>query len=824
MGKSMIADFLWKPLICLALAGLTLLVYSPCFHHPFIDYDDRDYVVLNPHVHAGLTVDGVGWAFTSFACGNWHPLTWLSLELDASLCGGVKPGCFHLTNLLLHTANTVLLFLVLSWLAGFLCRSAAVAALFALHPLHVESVAWVAERKDVLSTLFWMLTLAAYAWYIRRPGLGRYLLVLLPFGLGLLAKPMLVTLPFVLLLLDYWPLRRFDSPRPRGNLQLAILEKVPLLALALTSCLVTILAQLHGNAVASFERYSLTARLANALLAYVGYLARMAWPMHLAVYYPHPAATVSLARALAAGGLLAVLTLLVLGPGRRWPYLAVGWFWYLGTLVPVIGLVQVGGQALADRYTYVPLIGLFLGLTWGLADLFAARGWPRFYLVGGTALILGACAALTWIQVGYWQSDLRLWEHAVAVTDNNVLAHVNLGHYYLRERRPLAARKEFEEAVRIDPNVIEARVNLGAALADLGLSEQALAEYRRALAVEPNYSLTHDHLGNLFWHLGRLQEALSEYGRALDIEPRRAWTYINLGAVLGDLGRSEESLAAYRRAVSLAPGEPWAHEHLGMAFVERGQFNEAILQLRQAVALAPETPQPHAGLGWALQQTGRLSEAADAYREALALGDKQAETFLQGCEQLRDLRPRLAGLVAGKERPADNAERLAFAELCRQPWEQRYALSARLYREAFALDPKLANDRSAQNRFKAAAASAAAGCRLGHDAAGLDSKERSRLRGQALDWLREELAVWGQQAGLASPQARASTRRALRAWRYDSCLTGVREGAAPAKLTEAERLAWQKLWQEVSLVLSRASAPPGGLAPLAPISGERDRR
>jgi hypothetical protein len=506
-------------LLCV-LALLTLVVYWSCLDHSFVNYDDPDYVTQNPHVQAGLTLRGVRWACTSRDCANWHPLTWLSLELDATLFGGQNARGFHCINVLLHTVNTVMLFWVLSAMTGAVWRSAVVAALFALHPLHVESVAWVAERKDVLSTLFWMLTLAAYLAYVRRPRVGRYLLVMLTLGSELMAKPMLVTLPFVLLLLDYWPLRRSDSVRQ------LVLEKVPLFALVLASCALTFLVQRRSQAVASLERFPLDVRVGNALLAYATYLGKTFWPLHLAVFYPHPGATISIVSVLAAASLLLVITVLVLGPGRHWPYLAVGWLWYLGTLVPVIGLVQVGNQAMADRYTYVPLIGVFLALTWGASDL--ARAWhmPRFVLAAGTVAVLAACVILTRTQEAYWKDDLSLYPHTIAVTQRNVLAHYNLGKALKDLGRPAEAETEYRTAIELAPTDAKIHNNLGNVLTDLGRREEALTEFRQAIALDFETALPHLNLGRALLEEGRFAEALASLQRGHELGSRDPhWPY-----------------------------------------------------------------------------------------------------------------------------------------------------------------------------------------------------------------------------------------------------------------------------------------------------------
>jgi Flp pilus assembly protein TadD len=662
-----------------------------------------------------------------------------------------------------------------------------------------------------------MLTLAAYLNYVRRPGVGRYLLVMLALGLGLLAKPMLVTLPCVLLLLDYWPLRRWrlgpapanDSPSlfppPSVSFGHLVIEKLPLFALVLASCVVTFLAQQRSNAVAPFEAFPLTARIGNALLAYVAYLGKMLWPMHLAIYYPHPGPTVSGVEVLGAGLLLVAVTVLVLGPGRRWPYLAVGWLWYLGTLVPVIGLVQVGGQAMADRYTYVPLIGLFLLLTWGTADLAAARRLPHPYPIAAAAVLLCACVVLTWLQVGYWQSTLTLWEHAVRVTEKNVLAHINLGVCYYERGMISDARREYEKAIAVAPEIVEPHINLGNLFAEVGLPDRAVAEYHKAIDLGPGLASPHFALGNLLAQTGRWEEAKAEYQKAIDLDPNNPGPHNNLGKLLWDLGRLEEAEAQYRKAIDLGPEDPGPHINLGIALALLNRYDEAIAEYRRAIALDPGQASFHNSLGWALQEKGELEEALAEYHKALELGDKQAQSRLQACERMRSLRPRLPALIAGRDQPADNAERLALADLCRQPGERRYALAARLYADAFRTDPGLADDQRTANRFHAAVAAAAAGCGQGPDADRLDEHEKARLRRQALNWLQADLAVLSRQAQTRLAPARAAVQQVLRMWQRDARLTGVRDPAALAKRPEEEREEWRKLWREVEMVLARAN-------------------
>lgn len=785
-----------------ALALLPMLVYCPTFHYPFVNYDDPSYVFKNPHVQSGLTADSVRWAFTTFECGNWHPLTWLSLQLDAELFGGQNAGAFHRTNVLLHTANTLLLFLILSRLTAEVGRSAMVAGLFELHPQHVESVAWVTERKDVLSTFFWFGTMAAYLFYLKRPSVRRYLPLLLALGLGLLAKPMLVTLPFVLLLLDYWPLRRW----PLLSVRFVLLEKAPLFLLIIASCVVTFQAQLFGKAVAPFEGFSLTTRLGNALLSYTNYLGKMLWPAHLAVYYPHPGANLPVTATVLAGILLAAITFLVLAPGRGWPYLAVGWLWYLGTLVPVIGLVQVGGQAMADRYSYVPSIGLFLMVSWGAADLATALHLPRSYLVATAVLVLSVCAALTWNQVGCWKSTRHLWQRAVAATENNMLAHMNLGVCYMDENRILDAKREYEKAVAIEPRFSELHANLGNAYGDLGLWEQAAAEYRTAIALNPLIAPPYFNLGNALTHLGQREEAMAEYRRAINLDPSDARSHINLGIQLDYLGRLEEAESELRTAIELDPTNAQVHSNLGILLVELDRQEEALAEFRRAVALDPNDSRFHNQLAGIFQEEGQLDEAAAEYLKALELGDTQVSPRLQACGRLRALQPRLAGLIAGQDQPADNTERLAFAELYLQRRQSRFALAARLYSEAFRDDPRLADDKRSIHRFHAAAAAAAAGC--GQDAAQLDEPEKTRLRSQALEWLQDELDFWTRLAQSDRPEIRAAAGRTLRMWLRDARFVGVRDPAALAQRPKVERQAWRKLWDEVEALLGQTNSPP----------------
>jgi Flp pilus assembly protein TadD len=589
-------------LICLLLAALTVGSFYRVLGNGFFNaLDDDLYVTQNPMVEAGLTAGGVRWAFTTFHANNWHPLTWLSLQLDAQLFGAQAWG-FHLTNLVLHVVNVVLLFGILARITGATWRSAMVAALFAIHPLHVESVAWIAERKDVLSTMFGFLTIGAYAWYAGRPALGRYLVVALLYALGLMAKPMLVTLPFVLLLLDYWPLRRWQPaglqstsrPAPTALPRYApaapvrlVLEKVPLLVLAAGCATATIQAQQW--VVQSLTRYPIEVRLMNTLVAYADYVAQMFWPINLAFYYPHPASSLAAWQPVAAGLLLVAVTLIALREAGSRPYLAVGWFWFLGMLVPVIGLVQVGGQAMADRYTYVPLIGLFLALVWLSADWCASHHTPRAALATGAAVILLACAVLTWIQVGFWQSSNGMLEHTIAVTQDNYRAHINLGSNLIGEGKIREAKQHLNTAIGIKPDEPLAHLVLGMAYYRENRLEEAISCFRKALELKPDLPDAYDNLGKALLRQGKTDYAVKEFKKALELAPEHAEAELNLGAALYRLGRLDEAIPHLEAAHRLLPGRVEPLVNLGMALFTRGQPNRATDCFAAAARMEPAT-------------------------------------------------------------------------------------------------------------------------------------------------------------------------------------------------------------------------------------------
>lgn len=601
-------------IVYLSLIFITLVVFHQLPSHDFINLDDNLMVYENPRVLAGLTTDGLIWAFKTTHAANWHPLTWLSHMVDCELFG-LRPGLHHLTSLLFHLVNSVLLLLVLRKITGALWQSAFVAALFALHPLHVESVAWVAERKDVLSCFFWLVTIWAYARYVERPGLGRYLTVLLSFALGLMAKPMVVTLPFVLLLLDYWPLGRMqlyavspdsDLDVPKSSLVRLIWEKIPLFVLTAGTIVATLVAQEKFGALKSLETFPLTTRIANALVSYIGYIVKMTLPQNLAVYYPHPA-TIPLWQVAGAGLLLISLSLMMVRARRNRPYLTVGWLWYLGTLVPVIGLIQVGSQAMADRYTYISLVGLFLMIAWGVPSLL--QGWPHrgVSLVIATTILLSILAVSTWAQISHWKNSVALFQHAVNVTADNHFAHNNLGVALASQGRLDAAIYHYSESLRIKADQGEVYNNLGIALAAQGNIDRARSHYYKALKIDPNNAKTYNNLGNLLANQGKTEEAINYYSEALKLEPDYIGAHYNLGTALAEKGRIEEAIKHVTEALRLMPYWAGAHNNLGVLLERRGRLDEAIRHYSEALRLDPDYAKARKNLERALRLTEKAA-------------------------------------------------------------------------------------------------------------------------------------------------------------------------------------------------------------------------
>ena len=549
---------------------LTTAAYWPVRHHPFINFDDPQYVAENAPVLDGLTQAGVAWAFSTGHAGNWHPLTWLSHMLDVELFG-VDPGAHHTVSLVLHVLTTLVLFWILWRTTAAPGRSAFVAAIFALHPLHVESVAWIAERKDVLSALFFMLTIAAYVSYARRPSVARYAIVVICFALGLMAKPMLVTLPFVLLLLDVWPLQRTKQ---------SMFEKIPLFALAIASSIVTFLVQQQAGAVRTFDALPFTTRLANAVVAYVAYLWKAIWPTGLAPIYPYPASQ-SILVVLGAAAFLAAITWAAWRWRRDRPYLLVGWLWYLGMLVPVIGLIQVGSQPIADRYTYLPLVGLSIAVAWGLPRRSAAGA--KAGAIAAAGVVIALAIGTRW-QVSHWRTSIALWEHAVDAVPGNYRAHVNLGH----------------------------------ALESVGKIDEAIAHDREALRIKPDYAEAHNNLGGALLERRRPAEAVIHLLKAVQLSPRYVTAHNNLGLALAATQQPDEAIAHFKQAVQLNPLFAPAHGNLGVALAQQGRFDEAVTAFREALRLQPDVVQARQNLARSLHERGRALAALGRHDEALA--------------------------------------------------------------------------------------------------------------------------------------------------------------------------------------------------------------
>jgi Flp pilus assembly protein TadD len=621
--------------ISLLLALAILLVYVQVGSHEFLFYDDNMYVTENPPVQGGLSWNGFVWAFTAMHAGNWHPLTWLSHMLDVQMFG-LNPGGHHLVNVLLHVTNTALLFLVLMRMTGALWQSAFVAALFAFHPLHVESVAWVAERKDILSAFFGLLTLRAYVHYAEQTGVQRYVLTALMLALGLLSKPMLVTLPFLFLLLDFWPLLRIGGrfqpvhegtpDRPQTTVSRLLVEKVPMLALCAASSVVTVIAQKRSGAVADLS-LDIGSRLANAVVGYVQYIGKTFWPLSLSVFYPHPGAALPVRQIAGACLVLVLLTAVVLLLLRRSPWLAVGWFWFLGTLVPVIGLVQVGAQSIADRYTYIPLIGIFIMIAWEAPVLLGSWRLRQQTVVTASTVVIVTLAALTWVQIGYWKTHESLFRHALSVTTDNCLAHNSLADYLIRKDDLDGAEFHLQETLRLCPENEAAWYNLGVWQRKRGELPEAVNSLSEALRLKPDYANAWSNLGAVYLALGRLPEANGALKKASRLMPNDAAIWFNLGAFYGKTGRSGQAVEAYREAVRLKPDYAAAWNNLGIAYQSSGLLAEAATVFQQAAQLRADDYAAWYNLGIIYIKTGQLENAAGALNKAVQIRPDHAASW-----------------------------------------------------------------------------------------------------------------------------------------------------------------------------------------------------
>ncbi len=636
-----------------ALFLAIVAAYAQVHDFQFVNYDDNDYVTENLHVRDGLTASGAAWAFESTQYANWFPLTWLSHMLDVELYG-LDSGRHHLTSVAIHAISTLLLFALLRKITGDRWPSAFVAFIFGLHPLHVESVAWIAERKDVLCGLFYILALWAYVLYVERPGALRYAITIVLFACGIMAKPMIVTFPFVALLLDFWPLRRFSKK--------TVIEKIPLFALSAASAAIAYIVQQKGGAVNTLTEIPLTLRIENAAIAYVTYIFQFFWPTRLAAFYPFPPVMPAWEWIAAFFALVAV-TIAAL----RSALFAVGWLWYLITLVPVIGLVKIGLQSHADRYTYIPLVGLSIAIAWGALALVSRYKWLRI------PIAIWACAlcAVTFVQASTWRNSMTLFEHAIAVTDGNYIAHNNLG-VALRKagRRPdalvhfqeaLRLRPEYSDAqtnvgeallvagrlndalphitaaLRINPHLAEAHVNLGSIRNKQGRPDLAEVEYRTALDLKPSSAEANDGLAVVLYETNRPEEALPHALAAIALDPADADSHYNLGRLYGITGRVDQAIEQFREAVRLEPANAEAHFNLGTAYAQKDQMNDAIAEFRAAVRSKPDYVSAHFNLGSALARQERYEEALPEFIEALRLNPNLpgAREAIDYCRSLR---------------------------------------------------------------------------------------------------------------------------------------------------------------------------------------------
>jgi protein O-mannosyl-transferase len=598
--------------ICLSLAVLTWLVFGQTLWHDFINYDDPRYVYENTKITGGLSISGIAWAFTHIHSLNWHPLTTISHMLDSQLYG-LKAGWHHFTNVFLHILAAMLLFLAVQQMTGAVWRSAFVTAVFAIHPLRVESVAWIAERKDVLSGVFFMLTLLAYTYYARLPGVRGYLLVVFLFACGLMSKPMLVTLPFVLLLLDYWPLDRI-----KGQLWNRLAEKIPLIALSAVSSVITFLVQ--KGAVGRTEELPILERINNAIVSYVLYVWQMLWPVNLAVFYPHPENRLPLWEIVSCFLLLICITVTAIALRKQRPYLLTGWLWYLGMLVPVIGLVQVGWQGRADRYTYLPQIGLYIAATWAVTDLTALYRYQRAILSTAAILIIGALSLRAWAQTSYWRNSETLFRHALAVTINNDVAENNLGIVFLGQGKVDEAISLLQSATDLRPDNSPAHENLAKALLQKGRVTDALIHYRKLLELQPDNIEVHNLVGTVLVQQGEIKDGVEEWQKVLAIQPDNGNAMSNLAWVFAtspdqSLRDGPKAVELAEQALRLSGGRiPILFRTLAAAYAESGRFSEAIQTAQQGSELANSQGNP--GLATELKGNIALYQERQPLRDA----------------------------------------------------------------------------------------------------------------------------------------------------------------------------------------------------------------
>jgi protein O-mannosyl-transferase len=604
--------------MCVCLFVVTWTVFGQTLRYDFVNYDDPSYVYQNTRITSGINLANVAWAFTHIHSENWHPLTTITHMLDCQL-HGLNAGWHHFTNVLLHAIAVVLLFVALQQMTGALWRSAFVSAVFAVHPLHVESVAWIAERKDVLSAVFFMLALIAYLRYTRQPSIGRYLTVVLVVALGLMSKPMLVTLPFVLLLLDYWPLGRFEGHRSNtgGQVLQLIVEKIPLIALSAVSSIVTFLAQ--RGAIGWTEQLPVSERINNAFVAYVVYIRQMFWPIGLAVFYPHPENRLPVWEVSLALIVLAAITVAAFVFRKRAPYFVTGWLWYLGMLVPVIGLLQVGWQGHADRYTYLPQIGLYIAVTWAVTDLTRSWHFQRVALGGAAVLIVGALSCCAWLQTSYWRDSETLFTHALAVTSNNDVALNNLGIIFLDKGQLDDAISRLQAALDLRPENAPAHDNLAKALLKKGQVAEAMVHYRKFLELDPANVEARNTLGTALIQQGHVREAIDQWQEALAIQPENGNAASNLAWVFAtcpedSIRDGTRAAELGERALRISAGKiAMIYKVLAAAYAENGRFADAVETAQRGAELA--TSQGNPGLAAELESNIALYQSGRPLRD-----------------------------------------------------------------------------------------------------------------------------------------------------------------------------------------------------------------
>jgi protein O-mannosyl-transferase len=652
-------------IIYIFLSAITVAAFWGVQRYEFVNLDDPQYISGNQNIQRGFSAETIKWAFTSTEAANWHPLTWLSHAFDCSLFG-LNPGAHHSVSLLIHLINVLLLYAILRKSTGAVWQSAFVACLFAIHPLRIESVAWVSERKDVLSATFWMLAIIAYIQYCRRPGACRYGTMLILFVLGLMSKPMLVTFPFVLLLMDYWPLERFEinlkkrshdsksgkTGAAKHTIYFLIAEKSPLFILTAISCAITYIVQQKGGAMDMENRFSLSSRIANSFLSYLFYIRKTVWPTALSPFYPHPGEHISYIYAFLSAGMLLALTYLAFRFGKLYKYIPVGWLWFLAMLAPVIGLIQVGGQAYADRYSYLPITGLFIIAAWLIPQLISKWRYKYLTLAIASAAVIAALSLSTYFQKQYWHDSIALFEHAIRVTKDNYIAHFciaeplrlkgrlqeamyhdteclkirpnhcealnSLGLVLMDSGRFDDALSCFEKATKISPNLFPSFVNMGMALIKKGKNDEAIALYRDLLQ---KYDLPqiHSNLATALRYKGNTAAAIREFNQVLASEPSNAIVHYTVGVLLAEQGRNSEAAEHFQKVLEIEPDSIQAHNSLGYILAHQGQYEQAIHHYNEALRIAPDAVELHINLGFVYVSQGKLDLAAAEYNKALKI-------------------------------------------------------------------------------------------------------------------------------------------------------------------------------------------------------------